>query len=577
MSQEEATVLEIIWSHFKKHDDWPRRLLLWRQLKAVGVNLDTFAEKTPWLDLDRESVSVGLETLVEIREVRTALEPLPQLLKLLAQRFLEQPDLEDAYPRGPKVTASEFLALWGDEARARLAAKLLHRYAQWSTGMEGSADSEFFFQSRLLSLRYEHVESLDQYLELSNSPDRGSIRKAPAGAHLALLKTVYSSIQETKNWPKLVEFSIKHRDTLGYVPDLVAALSPRFIRERSGDDRPPRIRLKAQALPYVADKPGCALALSIVNAAVELAIDLDPQKTFTLEQIANRLKLPVEQVRPVAMLLENEPWGTTFNSWSEEQEGWRVMVPDYAIWRYKDVQTWEQYMALGGELRPEILPPLPSPRKKRATRSGTAASIAQAEVDAAVLMAAQHLVVPTGAGARQEPLSEEGTGETTSASAPKSPLIFISHRSTDAGLARKLVDLFQAAFHLRRDEIRCTSVSGAKLPSGADAPKVLPQEIKQCRIFVALLTKQSVESSFVLFELGARWGAQQRIFPLLGPGVDSSLLPPPIRDQHAPSLTNEDDVLQVISEVADDLGRSLEPFLHYKEQLRALLAFQPSP
>lgn len=578
MSQEEATVLELIWSHFKQHGDWPKKTLLWLQLQNMDVDLEAFAERVTWVELGRESVSVRLEALLEIREVRAALEPLPRLLKLLVERFLEQPDLEDASPRGPKVTASEFFSLWGDETRAQLAAKLLQQYATWATGMEGSADSEFFFQPQLRILRYEHVESLEQYLELSDPPDRVPVTQAPTGAHLELLKAVYSSIQETKKWPKLVEFSIKHRDTLGYVPDLVTELSPFFIRQRSGDDRPPRIRLKARALPYVADKTGCALALRIVDAAVNLAI-VAPKKTFTLEQIADSLKLPVEQVRPVAMLLENEPWGTTFNSWSEDQEGWRVLVHEYAVWRYKGVRTWtwEQYMTLGEQLAPEILPPVYSSKKKRSPQPATPTSIAHAEVDAAVLMAAQRLVWIPGADSREELLPKEGTEETTSDRERKSPLIFISHRSTDAELARKLFDLFRAAFHLRRDEIRCTSVSGAKLPSGADAPDVLALEIAHCKVFVALLTKQSVESSFVLFELGARWGMRKRIFPLLGPGADSNLLPPPIRDQHATSLTNEGDVLHVLADMEKDLGLPLERPHQYNEELRALLAFQPSP
>jgi hypothetical protein len=46
--------------------------------------------------------------------------------------------------------------------------------------------------------------------------------------------------------------------------------------------------------------------------------------------------------------------------------------------------------------------------------------------------------------------------------------VFISHASDDAELAGRLVQLLLAALNLQSSEIRCTSVEGHRLPSGAD-------------------------------------------------------------------------------------------------------------
>jgi len=151
------------------------------------------------------------------------------------------------------------------------------------------------------------------------------------------------------------------------------------------------------------------------------------------------------------------------------------------------------------------------------------------------------------------------------------PLIFISHRSTDEGLAKKVRDLLMHAFHMRASEIRCTSVVGSKLPAGANSSAVLSREISACKVFIALLTKSSVESSYVLFELGARWGMNKRIFPLIGPDSDFSVLPPPIRDANALKTSVREDVQQLLSDVRRDSGWHLEDPHAYNDQLEQLL------
>lgn len=107
MSPEETTVLELIWSHYKKHGDWPRKGQLWRTLRLLGVDLDDFAAHRSWIRVESSSVSVGLEALLALPEVRDLLEPLPRFMRLLARRFVEQPDIDEPGSRKPEVKSSE--------------------------------------------------------------------------------------------------------------------------------------------------------------------------------------------------------------------------------------------------------------------------------------------------------------------------------------------------------------------------------------------------------------------------------------------------------------------------------------
>ena len=93
--------------------------------------------------------------------------------------------------------------------------------------------------------------------------------------------------------------------------------------------------------------------------------------------------------------------------------------------------------------------------------------------------------------------------------------IFISHSSQDARLAERLVKLLRLAFSLSDAEIRCTSVDGYRLAAGADTNDQLRREVRESRLFLALITPSSVRSSYVLFELGARWGIDRLCFPCL--------------------------------------------------------------
>jgi len=108
--------------------------------------------------------------------------------------------------------------------------------------------------------------------------------------------------------------------------------------------------------------------------------------------------------------------------------------------------------------------------------------------------------------------------------------VFISHSSHDRKLAEALIDLLRAALGLAREAIRCTSVSGYQLPGGANVDANIRRETVSARVFIALVTPASLRSTYVLFELGARWSMDLEnsvLIPLVA-GINARDIPAPL-------------------------------------------------
>jgi len=133
-------------------------------------------------------------------------------------------------------------------------------------------------------------------------------------------------------------------------------------------------------------------------------------------------------------------------------------------------------------------------------------------------------------------------------------LIFISHSKMDEELTTVLIRFIVTALKIDRDQIRCTSVPGYKLPMGAHTSTTLRYDIDSTAAFIGILTKNSLTSSYVLFELGARWGAGKRILPLLGPNMKYSDIDPPLKENHLARLNDRDDLLQLLDELEQVTG-----------------------
>jgi hypothetical protein len=120
--------------------------------------------------------------------------------------------------------------------------------------------------------------------------------------------------------------------------------------------------------------------------------------------------------------------------------------------------------------------------------------------------------------------------------------IFISHSSTNGQIAEYFVELLRSALPLKSEDIRCTSVDGYKLPAGAISDDQIKQEIFESPAFIALLSPTSMHSIYVMFELGARWGAKKYLAPIMVSGLMIEDLKPPLSAIHAISGTSDADV-----------------------------------
>ena len=149
--------------------------------------------------------------------------------------------------------------------------------------------------------------------------------------------------------------------------------------------------------------------------------------------------------------------------------------------------------------------------------------------------------------------------------------VFICHATSDAPLAEALVDLFQAALKLPAETIRCTSVSGYCLPGGSNVTEQLRREVHDADAFIGIISHQSMRSTFVLFELGARWGATRHLLPVLAPGLGSDVLAGPLSGIHALETTR-DGLHQLVEDLGMELSCHLAAPTTYQRQIHRVLA-----
>lgn len=146
-------------------------------------------------------------------------------------------------------------------------------------------------------------------------------------------------------------------------------------------------------------------------------------------------------------------------------------------------------------------------------------------------------------------------------------VLFISHAGADAPTAKALIFLFEKALKISARKIRCTSVDGYRLPAGVDTNEALRTEVFGAKLFLALLTPTSLASHYVLFELGARWGARKPLFPVLANGAMPKDLRAPLSGLNALDAAVPDQVRQLVENVAEALGERLEPMASFSDEV----------
>jgi hypothetical protein len=126
------------------------------------------------------------------------------------------------------------------------------------------------------------------------------------------------------------------------------------------------------------------------------------------------------------------------------------------------------------------------------------------------------------------------------------PRIFISHRHKDEEIVRALVKCIEAYFQVSREDIRCTSVWPYRLPVGENTAERLRIEIADAEVVLGILGTDTLQSSYVAFELGSAWGQRVWTCPLLTRGAKQGHIPDPIRDLSPLFLTDAEECRQLL-------------------------------
>lgn len=148
--------------------------------------------------------------------------------------------------------------------------------------------------------------------------------------------------------------------------------------------------------------------------------------------------------------------------------------------------------------------------------------------------------------------------------------IFLSHSNEDEDIAEKIISIINKAYNIEKDKIRCTSVPGYKLPIGSYTDEQLRDEILSSKVFIALITKNSIKSIYVQFELGARWGQKLPLFPLIYDKKGFSLLEGPLRSINALDASKETGMIQFIKDLGKELRLTSNDILTYYNDIKKL-------
>lgn len=154
--------------------------------------------------------------------------------------------------------------------------------------------------------------------------------------------------------------------------------------------------------------------------------------------------------------------------------------------------------------------------------------------------------------------------------------IFISHSHKNRDAAKALVDFLLSGLALEDADICCTSVPGHQLRFGKSIAELLKADIKLVPAVIALVSPESQKADWVLFELGAAWGLDRNIFPILGPGIDVRNLPGPLGSLPCIVMEAEDAasrLIDLVQQMHEDLGVESKNGGKFQANLNAFLNY----
>lgn len=129
--------------------------------------------------------------------------------------------------------------------------------------------------------------------------------------------------------------------------------------------------------------------------------------------------------------------------------------------------------------------------------------------------------------------------------------IFISHSTRNKELVEQVDELLQLGMGLGRERIFCTSFKET-LPTGKDFISIIKKNMKECKMVIALITPEYLQSKFCMMELGAAWVQASYFCPVLAGGVDyEDLADTPLKSLQMRKIEQEDDWFAIYEEMIE--------------------------
>ncbi|MEK7400708.1 MAG: toll/interleukin-1 receptor domain-containing protein [Candidatus Poribacteria bacterium] len=128
--------------------------------------------------------------------------------------------------------------------------------------------------------------------------------------------------------------------------------------------------------------------------------------------------------------------------------------------------------------------------------------------------------------------------------------VFLSYEKSDEEDINKIQSILYKYYNLR-------IFTSEMLSAGEDWVTKLRDEITQCDIFMVLLSPNSIESNWVLTELGAAWGLEKLIIPIFTQPEILSKIPVELKNTQSFDIGYLEEHPEVLKPIID----------HYKESI----------
>ena len=153
--------------------------------------------------------------------------------------------------------------------------------------------------------------------------------------------------------------------------------------------------------------------------------------------------------------------------------------------------------------------------------------------------------------------------------------VFVSHASKDHKIALKLVEkLLVEAAGVPKSQIFFSAKRDTGIPSKVAWRDHIKQELRSCKIFIALITPSYHKSQMCLGELGAAWVLNKNIYSLYLAPINTENFSAIIGEKQADNLRDNEEVRIFIDSLCKDLERLYSDYSPSTSQEKGVKEFQ---